>query len=413
MTILAITRPTLLATLPYLAFALPALSQDLAPSEPRFRFEPIQGEAFEARIRSVSPEGSLVLSVLGAEERTVQVGELFKLTRLDPPPVTIPPREGRLFLSGGDRISSRLLRFDDQFAYARSLSLGNLKIPLDLVIGFLAEPPGQRATPTTPSERLDSLLFEPRESDLVLLTNGDRLNGSILRIDEDVLLLQQEQAETRLERSQVQGLGLDPALLNQPKDIGPHLEIHLADGSRLSGSPRGFQQGKLILETRFGPSVECPTDQILLGYLVGGRITYLSEVEPAGAEYVEYIGPIPPYQTDHNVLGRPLRVRGMTFEKGIGMQSRTLLAYRLDGSARRFQAQVALDDDAGPWASVVFKVLLDGRLAFESPLLRAGDPPVMIDLPLEQARFLILTSDFGTNGNVQDYADWLEPRLIK
>jgi hypothetical protein len=400
----------LITSLLITAFAPGPATDDPAPSDPVFLAELADGTAFEARIRAMNADGHLEFILDSGGERPVALGEIYKLGRKNLPSTPPRSREGLLLISGGDRISSRLSQFDDEFAWASSEALGDLRVPLEFVVGSVFETGlDGRAL----EAHVRDLLGTTRETDETWLTNGDRLSGSIAELTAEMIVVDQEQGPVTLDRGQVRAIALDPALIGPVRTNRPRLELYLSDRSRITGNPTGVEGGRIILETGFGPLVRVPIDQVVLAYVLGGSTAFLTDSEPAGAQYVEYIGPVLPFRVDRSALGGPLRVGGFTYERGIGTQSRTLLAYRLDGSANHFRAMVALDDAAGPWASVAFKILLDGQLAYESPVMKSGDKPIPIDLPLGQARLLILSTDFGTNGNVQDYADWIEVRLVK
>jgi hypothetical protein len=62
---------------------------------------------------------------------------------------------------------------------------------------------------------------------------------------------------------------------------------------------------------------------------------------------------------------------------------------------------------------VVFKVRVDGEIRYESPPMAAGEPPKLVNLDLTGAKFLILMTEFGERGDVQDHADWVEARIIR
>jgi hypothetical protein len=89
------------------------------------------------------------------------------------------------------------------------------------------------------------------------------------------------------------------------------------------------------------------------------------------------------------------------------------MAYRLKPGDRRFQALVGLDDRAGPLGSVVFRVIVDGRERYVSPTISARDTPKAIDVDLEGAKLLILITEFGERGEVRDFADWAEARILR
>ena len=95
------------------------------------------------------------------------------------------------------------------------------------------------------------------------------------------------------------------------------------------------------------------------------------------------------------------------------MQSRTLLAYRIEPGDRRFQALVGVDERAGPSGSVVFRVLVDKEQRYKSQPLSHRDPPQAIDVDLAGGKFLILDTDFGERGNIRDFANWVEARLVR
>ena len=142
-------------------------------------------------------------------------------------------------------------------------------------------------------------------------------------------------------------------------------------------------------------------------------VVYLSERPVLDERYVSFVGPPRHYRKDANIEGHPMRLSGQDFERGIGTESRTLLAYRLEPGDKRFQAQVGLDDRAGPLGSVVFRVFVDKAEKFVSPPLSARDAPRTIDLDVTGAKVLILITEFGPRGGIRDLADWGEARIIR
>jgi hypothetical protein len=73
---------------------------------------------------------------------------------------------------------------------------------------------------------------------------------------------------------------------------------------------------------------------------------------------------------------------------------------------------VGQDARAGDLASVVFRVLVDRAEVYVSPPLTRRDPPVPIDVDVSGGGLLILVTEFGDRGDVQDCADWADARLI-
>src|SRR5262249_11133846 len=131
------------------------------------------------------------------------------------------------------------------------------------------------------------------------------------------------------------------------------------------------------------------------------------------AGYESYVGPTRPYRVDRAVDGQPIRLGGQTYDRGIGTQSRTLLAYRIEPGDRRFQALVGVDERAGPLGSVIFRVLVDRQERFKSPPMTDRDRPKSLDIDLAGGKILILLTEFGDRRNVRDLADWAEARIIR
>jgi hypothetical protein len=187
----------------------------------------------------------------------------------------------------------------------------------------------------------------------------------------------------------------------------------MTDGSRLGMTESQLDRGQLTGLSRFGQRIRFPLNEVLSVYARSNAIDYLSEREVAGVQYVPYVGPARPYRIDRAVDGRRLQLSGQVYERGIGTQSRTLLAYKLKPGDRRFRAKVGVDDRAGPLGSVVFRLLTDGKERFATPPMSARDEPKAVDVDLTDAKLLILITEFGERGDVQDLADWVEARIIR
>jgi len=147
------------------------------------------------------------------------------------------------------------------------------------------------------------------------------------------------------------------------------------------------------------------------------RVAWLSDQEPVGFKHIPFVSVSRPFGVDANVLGSRLRCGGAVFRKGLGMPSASRLAYDVSG-CRKFEAEIAIDDAAGLAGSVVFKVVLEAELgnwttAYESPEVRGGDAPIPVSVDLKGAGRMALLVDFADRGDVCDYANWLQARLVK
>ncbi len=104
--------------------------------------------------------------------------------------------------------------------------------------------------------------------------------------------------------------------------------------------------------------------------------------------------------------------------KGLGMHSPARLTYELDDAYERFQAEVAVDDEAKAGGSVVFRVFVDdgsGRWQqrASSETVRGGEAPRTLSADVKGAKRISLLIDFADRGDELDHADWLDARLVK
>jgi len=108
----------------------------------------------------------------------------------------------------------------------------------------------------------------------------------------------------------------------------------------------------------------------------------------------------------------PLSIGGRTFERGFGTHAESSLFIKLDGQARRFLAQVGVDDEMkGKRASVEFLVFGDGRQLWSSGVMHAGEGPKECSVSLDGVKELELTVTDGGDGIDYDHADWAEAKI--
>lgn len=116
---------------------------------------------------------------------------------------------------------------------------------------------------------------------------------------------------------------------------------------------------------------------------------------------------------DRSIGGRPLRVAGRSFAKGLGTHAASEVRYDLAGAFARFTALVGLDDEATPEKpnEAVFEVWGDGRALWTSGPVRHGEAAVPVEVDVTGIRELVLKVTPGSDGAANDHADWLDPRL--
>ncbi len=327
-------------------------------------------------------------------------------------PATAREDSQAVILPDGDRLlRTSIASATDTSLEVRSDLLGKLEIPLDSLLGLILSATGQSGTFDA---RWDQILSEPRKTEVLWLINGDRLDGSFLGMDDRRIKLEIDQKPLEIDRTGVVSMGFDPGLANYPRPAGTFLELSLTDGTRLGVHGTKLEEGTVQATARFGQAVRFPLGELARVIVRSASVIYLKESDFVKPIYVSYIGPTRHCRTDRAVDGRPFQLAGQMYDRGIGTDSRTFLVYRIQPGDRRFQALVGVDERAGPLGSVVFRVLVDGKEQFRSKSPKASrDDPETIDIDISGGKNLILDTDFGDRGNVRDFADWVEARIIR
>lgn len=263
-------------------------------------------------------------------------------------------------------------------------------------------------------QRIEAFDLTPSETDLALLVGGDQLTGRVRSLDRKALTL--ETAGEPLETTPDTIAAIRLAGTGEPFPE-PSCLVGFRDGShfqaeRLTVSNEGFTA------TLWGAEFAGQAETLALVQPLRGSVTYLSDLVPVDYRHTPYFDLAWPYTQDRGLRGGLLAGGGARRAKGLATHSAARLIYRLDESPQRFRAALALADppaDSTVEGSVVYRVYLvkGGAFepAYESPVVRAGDPATRIDLDCTGAAALALVVDYADGGDAGDEALWLDARL--
>jgi hypothetical protein len=381
------------------------------PSDPIFEALLTDGSTISGQIRRLGEKEGVALVSEQGEERPIPLDRLVKLTRTGPVPPSTTEEGEILLFPDGDRLTHAKIGQAGEFNLSvHTVALEDLAIPLDSILGMIFNVP---TDPSTADALVAKVRSEPRESELLWLENGDKLPGLFAGLDEKKLAFQPPTGKLELPRTGVVALGFAQGQVVYRRPDGPFFELTTLDGSRLGVSGVRIERGQIVGTSRFKAEVRLPIGELAQVHVINASVVYLSDRETSGTIYEPYLGPTRTYRRNLAVTGDRLHLGGRAFDRGLGTQSRTYLVYKLEPGSKRFQAMIGLDDHAGPLGNVVFKVRVDGEVRFESPPLVAGEPPKLVNVDVTGATFLILMTEFGERGDVQDHADWIEARIIR
>ncbi|HEX4950203.1 MAG TPA: NPCBM/NEW2 domain-containing protein [Blastocatellia bacterium] len=141
--------------------------------------------------------------------------------------------------------------------------------------------------------------------------------------------------------------------------------------------------------------------------------TYLSDLNWVSA--TNGWGPIEKDRSNNDLSGtdgNPIRLNGVTYAKGLGVHANSDVRYNLNGLYKTFMSDVGVDDEVGTNGSVVFRVYLDGVLAFDSGLMTGATATKQVNVDVTGKNELRLVVTIGPDHDWYDHADWANARLL-
>jgi NPCBM/NEW2 domain len=352
------------------------------------------------------------ISVEADAVHTVLVDDLVSLS-FDRKPVPFAGGESLVLLSNGDRLVVRPVGvFDDVLTatWHRFPGRPPLKLPLETVSAIVFDLPSAKSDRLRLFADLQTL---PAGDDIVLLANGDRIQGEFERLDGAFLQLKGAGGISKIDRNRVRAIRMNPELTSNPRIAGRRLMLSMTDGSRFTAlrAERFDQDVKFATHSKL--EFALPLADVASCRVYGTRVIPLSERAPTDVAFTPYLSAPWSLIKNANVLRGPLSLRGIEFGSGLGMHSRMAATFELRETDREFRAVIGIDDCANGGGSARFAIELDGKPAWSSEELTGRSPALVVPpLKLNGAKNLTLLVDFGQNADVADYADWCDAVLI-
>ncbi len=323
--------------------------------------------------------------------------------------------------SSGEKILARVTEISNEAGGpVATISLGEKFPP---VTGRLASLSGFRLREKYPDDPVFEKTLEapPPLEDVFILRRAGLLSASgVFRgLDKDYLQVEIADKKSRVRRQLVQGVILAPIAASR-KEADPPARLEIPGLGRLPAYLLGIERTKketfLLFRLPLSPPREVqriPLSSLTRILPASDKIVFLSSIEPDKVKETAVLGRGFPYRKDLSVSGAPLRLKGRTYRRGLGVHSRTVLEYALNGGYTTFAAIIGLDDSSRGKGSVTFVVSADGK-----ELLRenfdSSRAPLPISFPVSGARKLTLLVDYGSDQlDLGDHADWVNARLTK
>ena len=395
-----------------LVLCLPILTLADEPDVTGRLLVPLKGDRFAATLVSISdPMG--ILFRAGGNDRRLRPDEW--ITWGSP---AEPRTDRQLVLADGGIIPVRLNPLpviEQEQLVAVSDTFGELKLPLKSLAGVILHAPIDPQRRDELTARLQAghgAEASKSNSDRLLLENGDELRGRIVALNEAAVEIVAELGALKVEIERVAALAFNPSLRTAAESEEDRLLVGFADGSVFAAKSLRLNEGRSEAVLIGGGSTLSAGEEPIYLQPLGGVVTYLSDLPIATYRHLPYLDLPYEYRLDANVDGTRLRAAGNIYPKGIGMHSAARLTWELKRPYRRFDADLAIDDQTGGRGSVVFRVFSGSREIYKSPIVRGGAPPLPVSVDIRDARQLSLVVDYADRADVLDHADWLNARVV-
>ncbi|MDB5338927.1 MAG: hypothetical protein JWN70_4546 [Planctomycetaceae bacterium] len=340
-----------------------------------------------------------------------------EVIRIDwvPQPDALLDDAPQLLLANGDRLGLRPQSIDAESLagqWVRFPAWPEVAVPLETLRGALLIPP---RNPLERSQMIVRLRDQRETQDIFYLSNGDRLPGQLEGFGKNTFELTVAAGKISVPGATVRGFGMNPELTSFPPVKGSQALLALSDGSLLTVSEVAFADKKgLSCRAAFGAELHFPPEHLVSLQFLGGRVVFLSELEPKEYVSTPYLARTWPLRRNQSAVGGPLRLGGKEYARGLGLHSQSLVTYSLNKKYGAFQATIGIDAVTEGRGSVIFRVLADGKPVFTSDVVRGKTPAIVVGpIPMKDVSQLSLAVDFADQGDILDHADWCDALLIK
>lgn len=111
--------------------------------------------------------------------------------------------------------------------------------------------------------------------------------------------------------------------------------------------------------------------------------------------------------------GNPITLGGVVYPTGLGVHAASRIEVDLAGRYAAFESDVGVDDEVAERGSVVFRVLADGELLFDSGTMTGLSPTQSVRVAVTGRQKLELVVTDAGDGIGSDHADWAGAKLVR
>jgi hypothetical protein len=251
----------------------------------------------------------------------------------------------------------------------------------------------------------------PDLSDTAVVARGTEvlvLRGRVRRLAPDNVTFDWNGRELPLPWERVAGL-----LFARPSPRSAACMVRMRGGDVFGGQVAGGSDESVVLHSGILSNLELAWAGIERIDCRSERLVFLSDIKPKRYDFEPFFDKTWDFATDRSLTGKPIRLGGREYARGIVMHSRAALTYRLDGRFEQFAAVAGILDEMDQRGCVGMSVIGDGRVLWQAVGVRGGQPPREILVDVAGVQELTLGVDFDQELDLSDHAAWAFARLIR
>jgi len=396
-----------------LATLLLAAISALWADSPTATLRTVDGRAVRGTVTRLDAQQ---VTLLAADQKSESFprADVLALEFAEKAPDAAAPAAGRhtLVLRDGSRIPLESYTIADGVLSGHSESAGDLTVPLERVACLLRPRADERLADV--ERQYESLRLPADAKDHVIMAKKTGpwvpVAGVVKAANTSAIAFSYEGAETLLESETVPVIQFAQVKLDLAPPAGHAMDV---DGGRLAFTAVEWADGGWRLTSPSLGAVKVDAGRLASLRFRSDRLVFLSDLAPASVQETGYFDKGLAWQRDRAIGGRPMRLGGTAYEKGLGLHSRTEIAYDLGGEYRTFSA-VAGIDESSPFGAATLTVTGDGKTLFEKTKLSRQDAPKPLRLDVAGVKRLTILVDFGDGAyGAGERIDLADAKIVK
>jgi len=112
-----------------------------------------------------------------------------------------------------------------------------------------------------------------------------------------------------------------------------------------------------------------------------------------------------------SIDGRPLKIAGKSFRRGVGTHAHGVFRIQLDGKTTKFTAMVGIDAETGNRGSAEFQVIVNKKIIWKSGVMKGGQAAKPVEVNLTGMKMVDLVVTMGGDGFGHDHTDWADAKF--